>query len=180
MKIKGLKIFLQCCMGCFILMFCAGLVWASDPIKKSKIPDAVMQAAEKDSQGRNLIGTYADFEEGRMIYELRYDDGKGGWVELNYEEEGTLIEKETRITLDQVPPQVLKALKTRAPNLKININHIEKAERYKKYSNGKAVTLIWYEFDESHDIDRGKGKKCDVEINAEGTVVVFEIEPQHK
>lgn len=36
----------------------------------------------------------------------------------------------TRITLDQVPPQVLDALKTRAPNLVINTNHIEKAERY--------------------------------------------------
>lgn len=40
--------------------------------------------------------------------------------------------------------------------------------------------LIWYEFDESQDVDRGKGKKCDVEVNADATVVVFEIEPQHE
>lgn len=179
MKTRATTILMQWWMACLVLMFFGNISWASDPIDKARIPANVMKAAEKDSKGRELVKAYADFDEGRMVYELRYSDGKRGWVEFNYEKDGTLIETETKITLDQVPPRVLKAIKMRAPNLIINTNHIEKAERYRKYASGKTVTIIWYEFDESDDIDRGEGKKCDVEVNEEGTVVVFEVEPQH-
>ncbi len=180
MKARGGKALLAFCAVFIALAVWAGMTWASPPVKKAKIPLAVVKAAEKDAQGRDLIETYADIDGGIMVYELRYDDGKGGWIELNYAGDGTLIEKETKIPLAQVPPQVLKALELRAPNVKINPDHIEKAERYLKYPDGTAVTLIWYEFDESQDPDRGEGKKCDVMVSAEGSFVAFEVEAQQK
>ncbi len=171
---------IQFFIGFFVLVFNSTFLWASEPIEKKKIPAAVLSAAEKDSKSLKLIEVYSDSGYGRTIYELRYDDNKGGWIEFDYEENGALIAKETRITLDQVPPPVINALKLRAPKLKINKDNIEKSERYNRLPNGKTIEQIWYEFDESDDLDRGEGKKCDVEVSSDGTTVLFAIETHHK
>ena len=76
MKARGGKALLAFCTVFIALAVWAGMTWASPPVEKAKIPLVVVKAAEKDAQGRDLIGTYADIDGGIMVYELRYDDGE--------------------------------------------------------------------------------------------------------
>ncbi len=153
--------------------------WSSVLIEKTKIPTAVLKAAKKDSNGYKLIETYFEQERGIIIYELRYKNNDS-WIELNYNQDGILIEVEKKISIVDVPDNILNILKLRVPNAIIDPNNIEKSERYTYTPKGERITQIFYEFDESDDIDRGKNKKCDIEISADGSEFIIAIEPHQK
>lgn len=152
-------------------------VRASTPIDIEKVPEIVQQTAALYTSGLSFLQAFSESHDGIVRYELRYQDGKKGWIEFDFDAKGRLLEKETQVTLDQVPAAVKQALKRHAPNFKPNLENIEKSERPHVQANGHLTYIIWYEFDEGTDKE---GDKVDVEIDEGGNRVLFEVESHQR
>ncbi len=119
----------------------------SDSIDVTDVPQAV-----KDSFANLFPGTMPTQWELDASYEVEFTkDGKE--VEVNFAPDGTLLQTEYEIDVDDVPDAAMKAVMTKFPNCEV-----EEAERV-EYPNGQVV----YELD----------LKFEIHVTPEGTVVAI-------
>lgn len=132
-------------------------VLGDDLIDLSEVPVVVAQAAAKLVPDARWTKAEKDAEDGRAVYELKGTNAKGQAVEAKIRPDGTVIEVETKLTLDEVPVAVTAALKASHPMFK----------PLKVESELKPGRPLVYEFD-------GKGpdgKDMEIHVSADGQVI---------
>ncbi|HYE34622.1 PepSY domain-containing protein [Methylocaldum sp.] len=125
-----------------------------------QVPPAVRAAADKAVPGVKWEKAETETEKGQAIYEMKGRDSLNREVEVEVTPEGTLVEAETEIPLEEVPIVVREALKARFPNFKP-----EEIE-----SVAKGVGSGGYEFEGRDE----RNKKIEVFISADGSQVTVE------
>lgn len=138
----------------------AALAADGDEVDVSDLPAAVRKAADKALPKAEWSRAFKLAKSKHPIYQLQGKDARGRRVELESTADGRVIEYETRIAMDDVPPVVASALKARMPRFKPDV--IEEITK-----NGKVVS---YGF-EGEDAE---GKEVEVYLSADGKTVLNE------
>jgi len=124
-------------------------------IEMSRVPQAVMQAAERAVSGVQWSYAQTEQEDGRTVYEIGGENAQGQLVEVDVLEDGTIEEIERQITMQDVPQQVQQALQREVQGFRPSL--IETSER-----DGQ---VAMYEFEGTAD-----GQETVVEIAPDGSV----------
>ncbi|MGX2039167.1 PepSY domain-containing protein [Methylocaldum sp. MU1018] len=133
---------------------------AEKNVSLDQLPPAVRTTADKAVPGVKWEKAETETERGQAIYELKGFDSSNRKVEVEVTPEGTLIEAETEVPLEEVPIVVREALKARQPNFKP-----EEIE-----SVTKGVGPSGYEFEGR---DEGN-KKIEIFVSADGSQVTVQ------
>lgn len=111
--------------------FC-GVVAARDKLlKKSELPSAVREAADKQTQGAEVRGYSSEIENGKLEYEVKMTVN-GHLRDVSIAPDGRILEIEDEVTLDSLPANVHAALARKAG--KGTITRVESLTK-----NGKLV-----------------------------------------
>jgi len=150
--------------GLLCLVGLIGCNGAGRPTEKNvpldQVPPAVRATADKTVPGVKWEKAETETEQGQAVYELKGRDSSNREVEVEVTPEGTLVEAETEIPLEEVPIVVREALKARLPNFK--------PEEIESVSKG--IGPSGFEFE-----GRGeRNKKIEVFISADGSQVTVE------
>ncbi|CAI8942384.1 conserved protein of unknown function [Methylocaldum szegediense] len=131
-------------------------------IPLNQVPPAVRATADRALPGVQWKTAKTETENGQQIYEMKGRDSADRAVEVEVTPDGTLVEAETEVPLEEVPVTVREALKSRLPNFKP-----EAVE-----SVTKGIGSSGYEFE---GLDEAK-KMIEVFVSADGTQVTVEEE----
>ncbi|MGX2030299.1 MULTISPECIES: PepSY-like domain-containing protein [Methylocaldum] len=92
------------------------LVAAHEPLlNKQDVPQAVLAAFQKDHPAAKGVKYEEEVLDGKEAYEIAYRDEKGQERSEVYSADGTLVETEKVIKLDELPESVLQAVKSAHP-----------------------------------------------------------------
>jgi hypothetical protein len=112
----------------------AGFAQVEQKLSAKQLPAAVQAAFQKAYPAAKIKGASSEVENGKTIYEVESVDGKIN-RNLQYSEDGTVVEIEETIALKTLPAEVSSALKTETGKGKV-----QKAEKLMK------AGTIQYEF----------------------------------
>lgn len=126
---------------------------AETKIPVAQLPPAVQKVMKKQTAGSTILGASKEREHGRMTYEVETKrDGKGR--DLTFAEDGSLMEVEQEMALDNVP----------AP-ARIGIQKKAGGGTIKKVESVTQGTTTSYEA----DVQTQSGKTQEVAVNADGS-----------
>jgi uncharacterized membrane protein YkoI len=96
----------------------AALAAEEERVPLDKVPAAVKAAADKAAPGVRWKKAEKEQEHGKMIYELKGRDPKGGKMEVEVSPDGKQVSVEKPVSLDAVPTAVKTAANTAVPGAK--------------------------------------------------------------
>jgi hypothetical protein len=132
-------------------------------VEMSQVPMAARLAALRAASEFKLDKAGIDIDEnGSVVYELKGKNAKGRQREVDVTAEGTLIEIEDEITMEEVPQAVKETLKRWLPNF--TPTFIEKSQR--------ANFQMWYEFEGKAP----QGNELDIEISDDGERILIQTD----
>jgi hypothetical protein len=129
-------------------------------VRLDQVPPAVRATADKAVPGVQWEKAAMETEKGQAFYELKGHDSSNRKVEVEVTPEGTLVEAETEIPLEEVPIVAREALKAKLPNFKPD--GVE--------SVTKGIGPAGYEFDGRDE----RNNKIEVFVSADGTQVTVQ------
>lgn len=130
-------------------------------LSKGQVPQAVIDAFEKDYPNAKPSEFETETFEGRAAYEVEYKEN-GKKYELLYSADGILVRKEEEIDGKSLPEPVAQAVEKAHPKA-----HIKEVEKLMKPDG----TLTGYEV----EIKTG-GKKLELELDVNGNIMKTEKE----
>jgi uncharacterized membrane protein YkoI len=84
-------------------------------LSKQEIPQAVLAAFKKDHPAVNKVKYEEEFFDGKIAYEIAFRDDKGQERSEVYNAEGSLVETEKTIKINELPEAVAQAVKNSYP-----------------------------------------------------------------
>ena len=110
------------------LMLGAAAMADEESIPVKQLPSAVRKAAKAKFPKAKIEEAAKEVEDGETIYEVTLKV-KGHAVDVAMKADGTILEIEKEVSLDQLPKAVKKALASKYPNAKISkVEEITKGE----------------------------------------------------
>jgi hypothetical protein len=99
-------------LGC-VLAAGTLLIAAEKKVKKSDLPAPVQQAAEKASQGAQVVGYSKEVENGQTLYEME-SKVNGRTKDISFDEKGNIVAVEEEVAMDSLPDAVQEGLRKAA------------------------------------------------------------------
>jgi len=125
---------LPCAALLAALAFYPALSWADEEAELNELPAAVQKTAHEQVGKSKIEEVEATFEEGRHATEVEYREN-GKKMAVVIASDGTLIQKEYRMSPSEAPDAIKKAVSEQLPGGKIS--HIKEVQR----SNAKFFEL---------------------------------------
>lgn len=152
-------------MGLSLLAAVAATGWASgddeEQVSIDQVPAAVKATILKEAKGGTVKKIERETEKGKTIYEAEINiDGRE--IEIEVAADGTLLEIEEEVSLDQVPAAVKATILKEAKGAAI-------MEVERETSSGKT----FYEAEW-----RADGKEVEIKVAADGTLLGREVEEE--
>ena len=95
-------------------------------ITEKELPQEVMTAFETSYPGASVQGYAREMDKGKMYYEISFEF-KGAQIDILYNPEGEVVERETTISEEEMPVQIRDAVMKEVPDYSlILIERIEK------------------------------------------------------
>jgi hypothetical protein len=89
-----------------------------EEISVKKLPKAVLKAVKEKFPKAEIIGAAKEVEGGKTTYEVLLK-AKGRGIDVAMKADGTILEIEKEVSVDELPKAVKKALSAKYPNAKI-------------------------------------------------------------
>lgn len=132
-------------------------------LELSQVPLAARIAAMQGAGGFKPEKAGIDFDEnGQVVYELSGKNANGRQREVDVTAEGTLIEIEDEITMEEVPQAVQETLKRWLPNFAPTLIELSQRRNFQR----------WYEFEGKGP----QGHELDVEISEDGERILIQTD----
>lgn len=161
MKWKHLKVAGFMVLAC--AMMCAVVYAHKHKGKKTWLPDVVKAAIKASYPGAEIEEVEKEYE-GVKVYEVELEQNEKE-MEVTFAKDGTIVEVETEVSMESLPKAVAKAITEAAKGAKI-----KEVEKEVIYAVVKLVKL-----DTPKTVYEAKiiknGKKCEIEVAADGTVL---------
>ena len=140
--------------------------------KKTWLPEAVKAAIKASYPGAEIEELEKEYE-GVKVYEVELEQNEKE-MEVTFAKDGTIVGVETEVSMERLPQAVSKAITEKAGGAKI-----KKVEKEVIYAVVKLVKL-----DAPKTVYEAKfikdGKKCEIEVAADGTVLKQSKYKEHK
>lgn len=150
----------------------AGLAWACSatparadgetPVALSRVPAAVVQAAQKAAPGFRLNQAVKTVEDGQTYYDLIGEDAQGREVDVELTARGKVLGVGTEIPLKDVPRVVIAALRAKARGVKI--------------TGAEAVTLDGRLISYRLEGETAAGEDVEATVSPDGRTVEIEVD----
>lgn len=96
-----------------------GVLLAAGAQAKTKCPDNIKQAVQKDYPDAKVSSCKMKHEEGKSFYELKVKTSDAKKIDVDVNSEGKLIQAERKIKPDEVPAAVKTGFEQKHPGEKI-------------------------------------------------------------
>jgi len=134
-------------------------------IKPSQLPPAVVQAVKTNCPGCSIDKATREIENGVTVYDIEF---KGGQGEIAVAEDGSVIDRETIVSIRDVPAAALDAIQKGASGGKIK--QVAKDEIHAELKEGKIIKLESPKY--AYEAELVKGNQvAEIEVTAEGKVI---------
>jgi uncharacterized membrane protein YkoI len=132
-------------------------------IKPSELPAAVMDAIRIACPNCEISSATREVENGVTIYDIEFKTGQG---ELDVAEDGSVIDRETVVSLVDIPPAALAAIQKAGGK----ITQIVKDEVRAELKDGNIIKLDTPRY--LYEADLAKGNQvAEIQVSAEGEVI---------
>jgi hypothetical protein len=161
MKRKDLK--LVCIAMVICVIACVVTHAGKDEHKKCRLAPAAKAALDALYPNAEIEEVEAE-KEGLKVYEVEFEQN-GREVEATLAADGTLVEVETEMTVEDLPGPVAKAIEKAAEGATI-----KEVEKEVTYAVVKLVKLDEPQTSYEAELSR-EGAKCEIEVAADGTIL---------
>lgn len=164
---KRLFVFLTCNA---ILAVAPALTAAQDStkeekLKTSQLPPAVLEAIKTNCSGCTIDKAAREVENGVTVYDIEFKQGKG---EIALTEDGSVVDRETAVRLEDVPAAAAEAIRKGATGAKIK--QVAKGEIRAELKDGQIIKLASPRYVYEAELEKG-GQRAEIEVSSEGQVI---------
>lgn len=164
---KRLFVFLMCSA---ILAIASTITAGQDSVKEEKLkisqlPPAVVEAIKTNCSGCVIDKATREIENGVTIYDIEFKRGQG---EIALAEDGSVIDRETVVLLQDVPAAAQEAIRKGASGAKIK--HVTRGEIRAELKEGKIVKLASPRYVYEAELEKGD-QVAEIEVSSDGQVI---------
>lgn len=136
-----------------------------EKLKVSQLPSAVVEAIKTNCTDCSIDKATREIENGVTVYDIEFKGGKG---EIALAGDGTVIDRETVVTLNDVPDAAREAIQKAATGGKIKL--VAKGEIRAELKNGQVIKLESPKY--VYEAELAKGNQvAEIEVSADGQVI---------
>lgn len=136
-----------------------------EKLKTSQLPAAVMEAIKKNCPRCSIDKATREVENGVTVYDIEFKRGQG---EIALVADGSVVDRETVVSLNDVPAPALEAIRQAASGGKIK--QVSKGEIHAELKDGQVIKLASPRYVYEAELEKGK-QFAEVEVTAEGQVI---------
>lgn len=136
-----------------------------EKLKISQLPPAVVEAIKTNCSGCVIDKATRETENGVTIYDIEFKRGQG---EIALAEDGSVIDRETVVLLQDVPAAAQEAIRKGASGAKIK--HVTRGEIRAELKEGKIVKLASPRYVYEAELEKGD-QVAEIEVSSEGQVI---------
>src|SRR5262245_47057743 len=136
-----------------------------EKIKTSQLPAAVAEAVKSNCPGCGIDKATREVENGVTVYDIEFKGGKG---EIALAEDGSVIDRETAVSLKDVPPAALEAIRKGASGGKIK--YVAKDEIHAELKDGQIIKLSSPRYVYEAELQKDN-QVAEIEVTSEGQVI---------
>jgi uncharacterized membrane protein YkoI len=136
-----------------------------EKVKMSQLPAAVAQAIKSNCPGCGIDKATREVENGVTVYDIEFKSGKG---EIALAEDGSVIDRETAVSLKDVPPAALEAIRKGASGAKVK--HVAKGEVHAELKDGQIIKLSSPRYVYEAELQKDK-QFAEIEVTSDGQVI---------
>jgi hypothetical protein len=136
-----------------------------EKLKISQLPAAVAQAIKSNCPSCGIDKATREVENGVTVYDIEFKGGKG---EIAIAEDGSVIDRETAVSLKDVPPAALEAIRKGASEGKIK--YVAKGEIYAELKDGQIIKLSSPRYVYEAELQK-VNQVAEIEVTSEGQVI---------
>jgi uncharacterized membrane protein YkoI len=134
-------------------------------LKLAQLPPVVLEAIKADCAGCAIDKATREVENGVTIYDIEFKRRKG---EIAVAEDGSVVDRETVVSLKDVPEAALDAIRKGSSGAKVR--QIAKGEIRAELKNGQIMKLAAPRYVYEAELVKGN-QVAEIEVTAEGQVV---------
>ena len=136
-----------------------------EKLKPSELPPAVVQAIKTNCAGCSIDKATREIENGVRIYDIEFKRGQG---EIAVAEEGSVIDRETVVSLQDVPAAALVVIQKGASGGKIK--QVARGEIHADLKEGQVVKLATPRYVYEAELVKGD-QVAEIEVTPEGQII---------
>ncbi|HSE18838.1 MAG TPA: PepSY-like domain-containing protein [Pyrinomonadaceae bacterium] len=134
-------------------------------VKIAQLPTAVAEAIKTNCSGCTIDKATREIENGVTVYDIEFKRGHG---EIAIAEDGSVIDRETVVPLNDVPAAALAAIRTGASGAKIK--QVAKGEIRAELKDGQIIKLGSPRYVYEAELKKGN-QVAEIEVSSEGKVI---------
>lgn len=138
---------------------------SEEKLKISQLPAAVAHAIKSNCPGCDIDKAAREVENGVTVYDIEFKSGKG---EIALAEDGSVIDRETAVSLKDVPPAALEAIRKGASGGKIK--YVAKGEIHAELKDRQIIKLSSPRYVYEAGLQKDN-QVAEIEVTSEGQVV---------
>lgn len=135
-----------------------------EKIKASELPAAVADAIKINCPGCSIAKSTREVENGVTIYDIEFKSGQG---EIAIATDGTVVDRETPVALNDVPAAALEVIRKSAAGGKIK--QIAKGEVRAELKDGQIIKLASPKYFFEAELEKGN-QVGEIEVTPEGQI----------
>lgn len=136
-----------------------------EKIKISQLPDVVAQTLRTNCAGCAIDKLTREIENGVTIYDVEFKRNQG---EIVIAADGSVIDRETVVSVNDVPAAALEAIRKGAAGAKIK--RVMKGEIRAELKDGQIVKLGSSRYVYEAELEK-KNQMAEIEVSAEGQII---------
>ena len=136
-----------------------------EKLKPTKLPPAVAQAIKTNCTNCSIGKTTREIENGVRVYDIEFKSGQG---EIAVAEDGSVIDRETVVSLNDVPAAALEAIQKAASNSKVK--QVVKGEIRAELRDGQIVKLTSPRYVYEAELVKGN-QRAEIEVTPDGQII---------
>jgi uncharacterized membrane protein YkoI len=136
-----------------------------EKIKISQLPDAVAQTLKTNCARCAIDKLTREIENGATIYDVEFKQNQG---EIAIAADGSVIDRETVVSVDDVPAAALDAIRKGAAGAKIK--RVMKGEIRAEIKDGQIIKLSSSRYVYEAELEK-KNQVAEIEVTADGQII---------
>lgn len=134
-------------------------------LKISQLPEAVAQAIKTNCPRCSIDKATREIENGVTVFDIEFKRGQG---EIALVGDGTVVDRETAVSLNDIPSAARDAIQKAAAGAKIK--QVSKGEIHAELRNGQVIKLTSPRYVYEAELQKGN-EVAEVEVTSEGQVI---------
>jgi hypothetical protein len=136
-----------------------------EKVKSSKLPAAVVQAIKTNCANCSIDKATREIENGVTVYDIEFKSGQG---EIAIAEDGSVIDRETVVSIEDVPAAARDAIQKAASEGKVK--QVAKGEIHAELKDGQIIKLTSLRYIYEAELIKGN-QRAEIEVTPEGKVI---------